>query len=333
DPPRQLEEDAARLVDVGHGVVGGAVAAQAVLDDRAVVVPGGPPGDGRGRDPGIARPGQGDDEVPDGREGVGVGHALEGSADRDAGRDEGVRVLRGGALAPGHDLDVAVRGGVEGHVVAAVGGGPAVAPVPGDREAVPAAAARRALGAVDAVVGGGELGRGGGGGRRRRRGARRAPGGVDLAAVLAAPDDGHGAGGADGHRRRGGQQRAAAPAAPAPLAPVAPFVERDRFGAAAGGAGGAGGLGGGGGVLAGGGPPGEHGRVGDGGEAPVEAAPEVRAVIGHRTVGQGGAQALVALGVHRVSPSLRAARSAALARDRREATVPAATPSTAAAAS
>src|SRR5581483_10484724 len=210
------------------------------------------------------------------------GHALEGSADRDAGGDEGVRVLRGGAHAAGHDLDVAARGGVEGHVVAAVGGGPAVAAVPGDREAVPVAAARRARrarGAVDPVVGGGELGRGGGRGvRRRRRGARRAAGGVDLAAAVASPDDGHRAG--------GGQQRAAAPTWPAPGAAVAPFVEADR-----GGAGVCGVPAGGGGVPAGGGPPGESGRVGDGGDALVEAAPEVRAVIGHGQVGQGGAEA------------------------------------------
>src|SRR6185436_1643103 len=90
DPPGQLQQYAADLVDVGHGVVGGAVAAEPVLDDRAVVVPGRAAGHGCPRHPGVVGPGQGDDEVSDGVERVGPGHALEGAPDRHAGGDEGV---------------------------------------------------------------------------------------------------------------------------------------------------------------------------------------------------------------------------------------------------
>src|SRR5581483_2707225 len=311
DAPFERQQHAAGLVDGGVGVVGGARAAEAVLEGRAVVVPRRPAGraaggpadvGGGGRHPGITGPGQGDDEVGDGAEGVGPGRPLVGRSGGETGGDEGVgvRLRRPGAAA--HDLDMAAGGGVVGHVGRAVGGGPAEAAVAGQGQPPGAAAAGRALLALDAVVGGGELGRGGGDGRAaggRRRGAA---GGRDLVAVVAAPDDGHGAGGGhdEGHGGGGRPEVAEAAAAAAGASPGALPVEADRRGGRAGGSVDRGGSG------VGGGPGGlGHGGFSSG-KAGSEVGPERRAVLGNGETGQGGADGLVALGdvgAHGVSPS------------------------------
>src|SRR5258708_2521484 len=206
---------------------------EAVLDARAVVVPGGPAGHGGRRDAVVAGPGQGGDEVADGAERVGLGDALVGPTGRHPGGDEGVRAGRRSAGAGRHDFHVAAGGGVVGHVASARG--PPEAAVAGQGQSPGTAAGGVAVGkrTPHAVVGGGELGRGGNGRGSRTGRAGGAVGGADLAvAVVTGADHRHRAGHGhhEGHGRRRGPQGPAGPTAPPGGPAGASFVEADGRG-------------------------------------------------------------------------------------------------------